>query len=392
MILRLLNRIALPASRTALPAEATGIGKENAFFAVGAKPSSTQSAKNTIVFTCTRTDSQYVIHELLPAESPAPIFLFSSRSQAHFDALMSDARDFRYRFQRDDAENLLPRAGYDPIRGPRSVDEIIERFSAFEPMGKMTEQLTRAALAWISKNNLAPSVDLLIRLLSTTGVVEKPSNLPPSDPAIPVENFRREHLADESPRSAATGVKRYFDALNATIPQGWLTVEGYAGASQGLILRVDTKNTAHRFQMQGILRDHLDHGQVTNAHTPVMILDESDRFIPPALLLRALRSVKIRVVFMPENPDGYFAAENSAEMISWFGKVIWFRSTSETGKSLFHSLNPSKKCVGTAYAITCDSLDLNARIIHEKGVNRFENLIAKRQLATRAPFAATANP
>lgn len=334
---------------------------------------------NTLVFTSTRMDGQYVIREVLGDGARNPVFLFTSRSQAHFDALLMGALPGGHKIIscEDDATN--PGVAYDPIEGCRDNDEIFETLEAFDAMGANAAEETLCAIKWIRSNNLIPTTPMLIALLSSDRKIHPDSRLPVSAcPPMPDE-IRSVGLT-RSPflnTTAVTAAGRYFNVLNAALEHPWLDTN-FANPRPGIVMRVDKNCRAHRFQVFGILRDYLRRDLPSDTLRPTVILDEADGFMPHALMLRALSTDKMRIILMPEIADRLFTSGQIENLLPRFDKLMWFRTHSGGAKTLYDKLHSgsSSKIAGSAYDMSCASLNLHTRITRFNGVSTYEDLAA----------------
>lgn len=334
---------------------------------------------NTLVFTSTRMDGQYVIREVLSDGARNPVFLFTSRSQAHFDALLTGALPGGHKIASCADDTNAPGVAYDPIEGCRDNDEIFETLEAFDAMGANAAEETLCAIKWIRSNNLIPTTPMLISLLSSERKIHPDSRLPESAcPPMPDE-IRSVGLT-RSPflnTTTVTAAGRYFNVLNAALEHPWLDTN-FANPRPGVILRVDKNNRAHRFQTFGILRDYLRRDQAPDALRPTVILDEADGFMPPSLMLRALATDKMRIILMPEIADRLFSSGQIDNLLPRFDKLMWFRTHSGGAKALYEKIHAgaASKVAGSAYDISCATLNLHTRITRVNGASTYEDLAA----------------
>lgn len=335
------------------------------------------SQQNTLVFTCTRVDSQYVIRETLASGLHNPFYLITSRSRAHFEALFSTTPGFAHRFLPADAPGPAG-AAYDPLADCRDDDEIIDNLHAFEPLGVLAGGHTRLALAWIRAQGAHPNLPLLLRLLTSSGRVHPDSPLPDPTADLDPAPFRAGHLlAPDTPPVVLTALTRYYDEVNAALAHPWLPADVCLSPPARVVVLLDKSNRVHSFQMHGALRELERRDFYPARPSPILVAEEADRFIAPALLRRLIASESTRLVLIPEIAERLLRDENGPVLEKHVGRFIWFRTHSGIGKTLYDKMRADRKgLMGTAHDISCATLDLNARIIHENGVSTFEDLAA----------------
>lgn len=336
-----------------------------------------QKQKNTLVFACTRVDSQYIIRETLSSGLHNPFYLITSRSRSHFEALFSTTPNFTHDFHVPGAA-IDPGAAYDPIADCHDDEEVLENLNAFEPLGSFAGRTTRLALEWLREQGQRPNLPLLLRLLTSTGRVNPDSTLPDPTRALDAAAFRDRHLcAGETPALALASLSRYFDELNAALAHPWMTTADCLTPATRVVTLIDKGNRTHAFQMHGALRELVRREYDPARPSPILVAEEADRFIAPGLLKQLLTSEKTRLVLIPEIAERVLTPETTELMENNVGRFVWFRTHSGVGKTLYDRLHGDHSRIsGSAHHLSCATLNLNARIIRENGVSTFEDLAA----------------
>ncbi len=343
-----------------------------------------QKQKNTLVFACTRVDSQYIIRETLTSGVQNPFHLITSRSRSHFEALFSTAQNFTHDFHAPGA-TLAPGEGYDPIADCRDDDEVIDNLNAFEPLGSFAAQMTRAALTWIRHQGLHPNLPILLRLFTSSGQVNPDSSLADPAPDVDVAKFRTEHAQDpDSSRLATAALTRFYDEINASLAHPWLATTDCLSPAARTVTLIDKGNRTHAFQLHGALRELVRREYDPARPAPIIIAEEADRFIAPALLKQLITSEKTRLVLIPEIAERILTADTTELFENNFGRFVWFLTHSGAGKILYDKLHGDRGGItGSAHDISCATLNLNSRIVRDNGVSTFEDLAASSGVVTR---------